>query len=139
MPGLAPSTWSRPSAMNWLRRGGARRRDSASPRPEVHSPAPISAPPARCDAVRFIVLPPHFAPDTAPTGRVMTRIVEELARRGHRIDVVTALPWYRLHRVESEWKARVARRESTPWGSVTRVNPFAGADKRNLVRRAMGF
>ncbi len=31
------------------------------------------------------------------------------------------------------------RRESTPWGSITRVNPFAGADKRNLVRRALGF
>jgi colanic acid biosynthesis glycosyl transferase WcaI len=87
----------------------------------------------------LVVLAPHFAPDTAPTGRVMTRIVDELARRGHRIDVVTALPWYRQHRVESEWQARVARRESTPWGSVTRVNPFAGADKRNLVRRTMGF
>jgi putative colanic acid biosynthesis glycosyltransferase WcaI len=89
--------------------------------------------------VRLVVLAPHFAPDTAPTGRVMTRIVEELARRGHRIDVVTALPWYRHHRVEPEWQARVARRESNQWGSVTRVNPFAGADKRNLVRRVVGF
>jgi colanic acid biosynthesis glycosyl transferase WcaI len=69
----------------------------------------------------------------------MTRIVDELARLGHRIDVVSALPWYRHHRVEPQWQARVARRESTPWGSVTRVNPFAGADKRNLVRRAVGF
>jgi colanic acid biosynthesis glycosyl transferase WcaI len=41
--------------------------------------------------------------------------------------------------VEPEWQARVARRESNQWGSVTRVNPFAGADKRNLVRRAVGF
>ena len=44
---------------------------------------------------------PHFEPDTAPTGRVMTRIVEELVARGHHVDVVTSLPWYQHHRVES--------------------------------------
>ena len=62
--------------------------------------------------MRLVVLCPHFAPDTAPTGRVMTRIVEELAARGHRVDVVTALPWYRHHRVEPGWHTTVARRKS---------------------------
>ncbi len=89
--------------------------------------------------MRLVVLCPHFEPDTAPTGRVMTRIVEELARRGHHIDVVTALPWYRHHRVEEGWQAPVSRRHSTSWGTITRVNPFAGGDKRNLPRRAAGF
>ncbi|MDF2732375.1 MAG: putative glycosyltransferase [Desertimonas sp.] len=89
--------------------------------------------------MRLVVLCPHFAPDTAPTGRVMTRIVEELAARGHRVDVVTALPWYRHHRVEPGWHTTVARRKSTAWGSITRVNPFPGDDKGNLARRAIGF
>jgi colanic acid biosynthesis glycosyl transferase WcaI len=89
--------------------------------------------------VRIVVLCPHFDPDTAPTGRVITRVVEELARRGHHVDVVTALPWYRNHRVEDGWQALVSRRQSTAWGSITRVNPFAGDDKRNLPRRAAGF
>jgi colanic acid biosynthesis glycosyl transferase WcaI len=89
--------------------------------------------------VRLVVLCPHFDPDTAPTGRVMTRIVEELAGRGHHVDVVTALPWYRYHRVEEGWQALVSRRQSTSWGSITRVNPFSGGDKRNLPRRAAGF
>ena len=31
------------------------------------------------------------------------------------------------------------RRETTEWGSITRVNPFPGSDKRNLLRRAAGF
>ena len=31
------------------------------------------------------------------------------------------------------------RRETTEWGSITRVNPFPGDDKRNLARRAAGF
>ena len=89
--------------------------------------------------MRLVVLCPHFEPDTAPTGRVMTRIVEELVGRGHRVDVVTSLPWYREHCVEPGWRAPVARRQATVWGSITRVNPFAGDDKRNLVRRAVGF
>jgi colanic acid biosynthesis glycosyl transferase WcaI len=89
--------------------------------------------------MHLVVLCPHFDPDTAPTGRVMTRIVAELAARGHHIDVVTALPWYRHHRVEPGWEARVARREVMAWGSITRVNPFANDDKRNVARRALGF
>ncbi len=69
----------------------------------------------------------------------MTRIVHELAALGHELHVVTALPWYRAHAVETGWETRWFRREATEWGSVTRVNPFAGSDKSNLVRRAAGF
>jgi colanic acid biosynthesis glycosyl transferase WcaI len=89
--------------------------------------------------VKIVVLCPHFEPDTAPTGTVMTRIVAELARLGHELHVVTALPWYRTHRIEPGWDGRWIRAETTPWGSVTRVHPFPGTDKRNLVRRAVGF
>jgi colanic acid biosynthesis glycosyl transferase WcaI len=87
----------------------------------------------------LVVLCPHFAPDTAPTGVVMTRIVEELAALGHTVHVVTSLPWYRSHRIESGWQGRLVRTERTPWGSVTRVHPFPGRDKSNLLRRALGF
>jgi colanic acid biosynthesis glycosyl transferase WcaI len=89
--------------------------------------------------VRFIVLGPHFEPDTAPTGVVMSRIVQELAARGHELHVVTSLPWYRNHRIEPGWEGRLVRVEQTTWGSVTRVHPFAGGDKRHLLRRGLGF
>lgn len=88
---------------------------------------------------RLVVLCPHFAPDTAPTGVVMTRIVHELTQRGHEVHIVTSLPWYRSHRIEPGWGGRLIRRENTTWGSVHRVHPFPGADKANLVRRALGF
>ena len=87
----------------------------------------------------MIVLCPHFEPDTAPTGTVMTRIVAELVERGHTVHVVTSLPWYRHHRIEPAWGGRWVRREVTPWGSITRVHPFPGDDKSNLLRRAIGF
>ncbi len=89
--------------------------------------------------MRLVVLCPHFEPDTAPTGEVITRIVHELARRGHRIDVVTALPWYRHHAIEPGWTGRRVRHEQRPWGRIARVDPFPGKDKRRIVRRAAGF
>jgi colanic acid biosynthesis glycosyl transferase WcaI len=88
---------------------------------------------------RIVVLCPHFLPDNAPTGTVMTRIVEELAALDHEIHVVTALPWYRDHAIADGWSGRLVRKETTAWGSVTRVHPFPGDDKSNLLRRAIGF
>ncbi|NND74642.1 MAG: glycosyltransferase family 4 protein [Ilumatobacter sp.] len=69
----------------------------------------------------------------------MTRIVAELVERGHQVHVVTSLPWYRAHAIEPGWQGRRVRREATSWGSITRIDPFAGDDKANLVRRALGF
>jgi colanic acid biosynthesis glycosyl transferase WcaI len=93
----------------------------------------------RTERLRIAILCPHFAPDTAPTGAVMTRIVTELASLGHELHVVTALPWYRTHAVEEGWQGKRVQRETTPWGSITRVSPFPGGDKRKLLRRAAGF
>ena len=90
-------------------------------------------------ARRFVVLCPHFAPDIAPTGKVMTQIVGEWAALGHEIHVVTALPWYREHRVEASWRGRLVRRERTEWGSITRIHPFPAKSKTNLAVRAFAF
>lgn len=89
--------------------------------------------------MKIVVLGPHFVPDTAPTGTVLTRIVEELATHGHELHVVTSLPWYRAHRIEPGWSGRLVRTEQVEWGTITRVHPFPGDDKSNLVRRAVGF
>lgn len=89
-------------------------------------------------AMNILVLCPHFAPDVAPTGEVMTAIVGALADRGHRLHVVTSLPWYRHHAVEEGWTGRVARTESVPWGWITRLHPFP-TDKTNIPARAVAF
>ncbi|MGH2806435.1 MAG: glycosyltransferase, partial [Actinomycetota bacterium] len=89
--------------------------------------------------MNYVVVTPHFAPDVAPTGAVVTRIVEELALRGHRLEIVTAVPWYREHRIEPGYEGRLVRHEDTPWGRVTRLHPFPTSDKRNIVRRGLSF
>ena len=89
--------------------------------------------------MKLVVVTPHFAPDTAPTGVVLTRIVEELAARDHRIEVITSLPWYRAHSIEPGWGGMLRRHEDTPWGRITRIHPFPAEDKTALVRRALAF
>ena len=93
------------------------------------------------NSLKILILCPHFAPDTAPTGVIMDRIVHELSELGHEIHVVTSLPWYRRHQIDIGWENTSWRRRTQvmDWGSVVRLNPFAGSDKRNLWRRALGF
>jgi colanic acid biosynthesis glycosyl transferase WcaI len=88
--------------------------------------------------MNLLILCPHYAPDVAPTGEVMTRIGDELIRRGHTLHVVTALPWYEHHSVADGWTGKTVRHEETAWGQVTRVYPFP-TDKTNIPARALAF
>jgi len=88
--------------------------------------------------MNLVVLCPHFEPDVAPTGTVITRIAQELIDRGHRLHIVTALPWYQGHAIEPGWEGRLVRTERTEWGRISRVNPFP-TDKRNIPARAVAF
>lgn len=88
--------------------------------------------------MRILVLCPHFAPDVAPTGEVMTSITHALADRGHELTIITSLPWYRHHRVEDGWGGRPWRSQRTGWGRVVRLHPFP-TDKSNIPARAVAF
>jgi colanic acid biosynthesis glycosyl transferase WcaI len=88
--------------------------------------------------MNLLVLCPHFAPDLAPTGEVMTQIATELAARGNRLHIVTSLPWYQHHAIEPGWDGQLVRHEDTTWGRITRVHPFP-TDKRNIPARAAAF
>jgi len=89
--------------------------------------------------MKLVVLCPHFAPDVAPTGEVITRIVEGLVDRGHHVHVVTSFPWYREHRIEPGYEGKLVDHEDTDWGRITRVHPFPTSDKNNLVGRALAY
>jgi hypothetical protein len=89
--------------------------------------------PAPCP---LVVLCPHFDPDTAPTGGDDPHRRRARGAGTHELHVVTSLPWYREHRSKRAGTGRLVRTEQTSWGSITRVHPFPGPDKRNLLRRA---
>jgi colanic acid biosynthesis glycosyl transferase WcaI len=88
--------------------------------------------------MNLLVVCPHYEPDVAPTGVVMTSIANELIERGHRLHIVTSLPWYEHHRVEPGWTGRPWRHETTEWGQITRAHPFP-TDKGNIPARALAF
>ena len=91
------------------------------------------------DALKIVIVTPHFSPDVAPTGHVVTALAEQLAVRGHELEIVTSYPWYREHRVEADYAGRLVRHEDVPWGRITRVHPFPTEDKTDIVRRAASF
>lgn len=68
----------------------------------------------------------------------MSAIVNHLGELGHELHVVTALPWYREHAVETGWGGKIVRTEKRPWGKITRVHPFP-TDKTNIAARAAAF
>ena len=88
--------------------------------------------------MRLLVITPHFTPDTAPTGVVVTALVEEWCRLGHHAHVVTALPWYQEHRVADGWTGRLARHGHHGTATVTRLHPFP-VRKDRTGRRAAAF
>ncbi|MGH2685266.1 MAG: glycosyltransferase family 4 protein [Actinomycetota bacterium] len=89
--------------------------------------------------MKLVVVCPHFAPDVAPTGEVITRIVDGLVDRGHRVHVITSFPWYREHHIEPGYEGKLVDHEHTDWGRITRVHPFPTSDKNNLVGRALAY
>ncbi len=89
--------------------------------------------------MKLLLLCPHFEPDLhAATGEVMSKLVHALHQRGHRIDVVSSLPWYQHHDVWPEWRGQPWRGEKTSFGQILRVWPFP-TDKTNIPARALGF
>ena len=89
-------------------------------------------------SMRLLVITPHFEPDTAPTGIIVTSLVEQWAKQGHQIEVITSLPWYEKHEIATQWKGRLFRRDEKESVAVTRLHPFP-QDKSKLLQRLVSF
>ena len=83
--------------------------------------------------MRIQIVCPHFEPDVAPTGVVISEIVRGFVSRGHEVDVVTSLPWYSAR---TKWtrlgRVGLISKEKTAWGSITRVYPFPNQQAQHL-------
>ncbi|MEE9415783.1 MAG: glycosyltransferase family 4 protein [Acidimicrobiales bacterium] len=88
--------------------------------------------------MRLQIIAPHFAPDNAPTGSVISAITYALAELGHEMEVITSIPWYREHRIAPGWEAKLHQSETTDWGYIRRLHPFP-TNKANIPARAMAF
>ena len=88
--------------------------------------------------MRLLVITPHFAPDTAPTGTIVTELVSNWCKQGHQVHVITSFPWYKDHEVADDWKNRFIKKTINGSVEITRVYPFPNK-KSNLFIRGLGF
>ena len=88
--------------------------------------------------LRLLVITPHFLPDTAPTGTIITELTQQWCEQGHEIHVITSLPWYEEHKVAADWKKGFIDRELHDSLRITRLHPFP-FNKSSFFLRALGF
>jgi len=88
--------------------------------------------------MRLLVITPHFSPDTAPTGVIVTELVNSWCKKGHQVHVITSLPWYENHEVVDDWKNCFIKKTINGSVEITRVYPFPNK-KSNLFIRGLGF
>ncbi len=92
--------------------------------------------------MRILVIAPHLEPDSAPTGVIISAVLEELSQLGLEIHAITSLPWYEKHEVGKNWRGkglhRIFQTDSESYGKVTRCYPFPFS-KKSLIKRGLGF
>src|SRR6266542_3258411 len=62
--------------------------------------------------MRVLFLALHFAPDQVSGGYETTAIAEELAKLGHEVTMVAALPYHKHHRIEPPFAGRLWSRDT---------------------------
>jgi hypothetical protein len=73
--------------------------------------------------MRVLVVTTYYAPDLGPGAALLTMLCEDLARLGHRVSVLAAVPHYPTGRVSPEFRGKLARREIYNGVDVTRLSP----------------
>jgi len=71
--------------------------------------------------MRVLVITPFYAPDLGPSAPLYTMLCEDLARMGHQVSVIAAVPHYPSGIVSPEFRGRLVQREQRNGVDVTRV------------------
>ncbi len=87
--------------------------------------------------MRILMLTQYFAPETGATSVRLGAITRELQRRGHQIEIVTALPNYPVGRIFEVYRGRLRVSESVADSSLHRV--WVWAAKGAGVGRVLNF
>lgn len=71
--------------------------------------------------MRVLLITPFYAPDLGPSAPLFTMLCEDLARLGHQVSVIAAVPHYPTGTVLPEFRDRLIQREERNGVDVTRV------------------
>jgi colanic acid biosynthesis glycosyl transferase WcaI len=71
--------------------------------------------------MRILILTTYYAPDLGPGAALFTMLCEDLARLGHQVSVLAAVPHYPTGTVPAKYRGRLFQREVRNGVNVTRV------------------
>ncbi len=102
-------------------------------------PRPPSKGPSSNDRnVRILVVASYYRPDGGAAAPLYTMLCEALARRGHRVEVITTVPHYPSGCVPREFRGRLPRR-TVENGVLVRRIPLPSVTRANLAARLLQF
>jgi colanic acid biosynthesis glycosyl transferase WcaI len=85
-----------------------------------------------------MVAVPHYRPDGGPSAPLFTSLCEELARRGHQVTVLTAVPHYPSGQVPKEYRGKLRMQADENGVRVIRV-ALPSLNRRDFARRVIQF
>jgi colanic acid biosynthesis glycosyl transferase WcaI len=88
--------------------------------------------------MRLLMLAPYYAPDLGPSAPLFTMLAEELARRGHQVTVIAAVPHYPTGSVPEKYRQQHLQRSTENGVAVIRVR-IPSVQRASLARRALQY
>ncbi|MGC8495452.1 MAG: glycosyltransferase family 4 protein [Syntrophobacteraceae bacterium] len=88
--------------------------------------------------MHILILALHYSPDLGPSAPLFTMLGSGLAKRGHRVSVITTVPHYPSGSVPSPFRGRKMRRTFEEGVEVIRV-PLPSLDRAKLGNRLVQF
>jgi colanic acid biosynthesis glycosyl transferase WcaI len=88
--------------------------------------------------MRLLLIVPHYAPDLGPSAPLFTMLAGELARRGHAVTVIAAVPHYPSGTVQPAYRGARIRRSTEEGVEVIRV-PLPSITRSDLAQRLLQY
>ena len=86
----------------------------------------------------ILVMTPYYTPDLGPSAPLFQMLSVELAKLGHRVTVIAAVPHYPTGVVQSGFRTKKITKSLEDGVTVIRI-PVPSMDRSNLVKRYLQF
>ncbi len=86
--------------------------------------------------MRILIYSYNYSPEPIGIAPLMTELAEGLAQRGHKVRVVTAMPWYPRMKIPPEYRGKLYKTEMRNGVKVQRCYVHC-SQKRNFANRAL--
>jgi colanic acid biosynthesis glycosyl transferase WcaI len=87
--------------------------------------------------MHLLVIGINYAPENTSVAPFTTGLCEDLIRRGHRVSMITAFPYYPQWRIYDGYRGKIYQHETIQGVDVRRVIHFVPTKPRNLFQRLL--